>query len=522
MHVTVDGNLYVVECSREQRAQFRAAGFKWHQDRQALVTDSAKVAARLRQYADESAKVMINNAFIKVKPWTGRIPYPQGLKPLPFQPGAANFALSRNRSYLALDPGLGKTIVAALIMNALELQPIVIIVPPFLALNTKEEFLKWSTRGLRILIHGDPPGEAFPHVYIIPDSLIADPLGNHDEMYKRIDAMQTYGEILLNNSGMLFVDEAHRYKNIETQRTAGLYRSADKFERVVFLSGTPMPNRPLELYAILSRFAPETIDFKSLRQFGMRYCAGYFDGYDYDYKGASNVKELASKVRGLFMLRLRKKDVLRDLPPKTEELIFLAEDLPPKMAAVERQHLAKHSPEDLMRKKFTYKDAQGEDVDAPLATYRRKLGLAKVPLAVAYVKDILDESHESVIVFAEHTEVIARLAKGLAKFNPAVITGKVPKEKRQGIVKRFQNDKRQRLFIGNIKACGVGFNITKASRVVFAEFSWVPGDNDQAADRAHRHGQKNHVLVQYLVFKNSIDKVVMETNLKKRKTTQLL
>lgn len=523
MQVTWDAlfRLYIAEVSPNDRAPFRKAGFKWYPDHKALATDSPQVAARLRQYADESAIEQIKKAFIKVKPWSGRIPFPKGLKPLPFQPGAAQFALARDRSYLGLDPGLGKTIVSSLIMNAIGHHPVVFIVPPFLALNTKEELQKWLTwKVLCIKIAGSKSTQwdrgLVENVLIVPDSLIADPMGDHMKLYEAIDSMKALGD------ATLFVDEAHRYKTLDAQRTHGLFRIANGFARTVFLSGTPMPNRPMELYAVLSRFAAETIDFKSHRQFGLRYCAGYYDGYGYDFSGASNVKELAGKVRGTFMLRLRKKDVLRDLPPKTEELIFIAENAPPKMAAVEQKQFPKHSPEDLMRKQFAYQDAQGEDVDAPLATYRRKLGLAKAPLAIAFLKDLLDECDESVIVFAEHTEVIARLTKGLAKYNPAVITGKVHKDKRQGIVKDFQRDKKKRVFIGNIRACGVGFNITKASRVVFAEFSWVPGDNDQATDRTHRIGQERPVHVQYLVFKNSIDRAVMETNLRKRKTTNVL
>jgi SWI/SNF-related matrix-associated actin-dependent regulator 1 of chromatin subfamily A len=506
----MDGNLFVAECPRDAREQFRRVGFRWHEQRGQLVTPSAQVAAQLRQYADDQAKKKILNAFIQVKPWLGRIPYPQGLEPLPFQPGAARFALERNRSYLALDPGLGKTIVASLVLNALGRHLVVFVVPPFLTLNTENELQKWLTWKTAIKIWGNEKSRYanLPLIHIVPDSLIADPLGDRQELYTFFERIPAWS-----GGATLIVDEAHRYKNNDAQRTHALHSISNLFNRVVLMSGTPMPNRPMELYGTLSHFAPETIDFKSHRQFGLRYCAGYFDGYGYNFDGASNIKELASKVRKVFMLRLRKKDVLRDLPPKSEELIFLAESAPPTVAAVEREMLAKHSPTDLMQGKLGVEH---------MSTYRHKLGLAKAPLAVAFLKDLLSESSEAVLVFAEHTEVIERLTKGLAKFHPIVITGKVNKNHRQALVEEFQKNPKRRVFIGNIKACGVGFTITKATRVVFAEFSWVPGDNDQASDRTHRIGQKDNVLVQYLVFKNSIDRAVMETNLRKRKTTNAL
>lgn len=448
------------------------------------------------------------HALVKIDPWSGPIPHPPGLAPLPFQPSAAAFALSRNHSYLALDPGLGKTIIAALALNALGRHSVVIVVPPFLALNTKAELEKWLTWKARISIYGgqdfeEAEVEPIADILIIPDSLIADPLGFRFKLYEYLAMMQPY---------TLVVDEAHRYKNLEAQRTHAVFTLSRSANRVIFLSGTPMPNRPMELYGILSKFAPETIGFKSYFQFGMRYCAGYFDGFGHDFSGASNVQELSHAVRSRFMLRLRKKDVLRDLPPKTEEIIFLAENLPPHVAALEKEVL-RLSGVDLMKEKL--------DVEH-LSTYRRQLGLAKVPKAVSYIREILNDTDEAILIFAEHIDVIAQLEKGFAKFNPIVITGQTPKEKRQELVDMFQQDLKRRIFIGNIKACGVGFTITKATRVIFAEFSWVPGDNEQAADRTHRIGQKDHILVQYLVFRNSIDTAVMETNLRKRETTQVL
>ncbi len=522
MVLTASDNRFLLSARspREMDKGIRA-GFTHTDDGDGLFTLSAKVAARLIQYADESAKEQILNAFIQVKPWSGRIPYPKGLTPLPFQPSAANFALSRNRSYLALDPGLGKTIIAAMIANALaddnyHKRAFVFIVPTFLALNTQEELNKWlvSTqlkRDLESCIYKSKANYwvTRPRILIVPDSVIADPLGDHETLYHALDMITKR-----DGEATLFVDEAHRYKSIDAQRTHGLYRISQHFKRVVFLSGTPMPNRPMELYAILSRFAPETIDFKSQRGFGMRYCAPRYNGFGYDFKGASNVQELFKSVRGTFMLRLRKRDVLKNLPPKTEELIFLAENLPAKITKVERAMLAKHSPQDLMRGKIF-----GSDV---MSTYRHNLGLAKVPLALAFIKDLLDNSDEAVLVFGEHTEVIARLEKGLAKYKPLVITGKTPKEKRQGIVKTFQATAKHRVFLGNKKACGVGFTLTKASRVIHVEPGWVPGDDDQASDRAHRIGQKDHVFVQNLVFKNSFDRTVIESNLRKRQSINLL
>ncbi len=78
------------------------------------------------------------------------------------------------------------------------------------------------------------------------------------------------------------------------------------------------------------------------------------------------------------------------------------------------------------------------------------------------------------------------------------------------------------MLIGNYLAMGIGFTLTKATRGLFVEFSWVPGENEQAGDRMHRIGQTGSVHIQYMVYKNSIDKKVIEALLRKRKATNII
>ncbi len=487
-------NIFVVrDCPLAEREPFRKAGFKWHGDYKCLFTESAQVAARLGHYANEIASKKIENAFIKVNPWTGDVLFPQNLTPYPFQIDAAKFALSRNRCYLGLDPGLGKTIVAAMVMSSSDKSaPVVYICPPGLAYNAKEKLQRWATYEPIILIWPDVSPFATPSILILPDSMLTRP------------EVVTY--LKDQKPDRLFVDEAHRFKNPEAKRTKALFKLTNLFPHVVLMSGTPMPNRPIELFSVLSKFAPETIDFMNETQFGMQYCDGFFDGYGYNFKGEKNIKVLASRVKEKFMLRLRKKDVLKDMPPKTEELVFIG-DGPPYMSQIEKELLARFSPD------TPEKMGMGE-----MARYRHNLGVEKVPIALKFIRDSLEGTDESIIIFAEHLDVIEILKKELAKFHPVVITGEVDKNIRQDLIRSFQLDPLKRIVIGNIKACGIGFDITKATRAVFVEFSWVPGDNDQAVDRIHRIGQEHSVHVQYLVFKNSFDRIVMETNLRKRKS----
>lgn len=513
MQLVFTGKVFVCRCSFEERHHPREAGFRWHPERKVWYTTSHGIASRLVEFADVNAKREIQRVLLTNRDWTGAIPVPTGLTPKDFQINlAVPFALARNRSYLALDPGLGKTICAALIRNAMADRygtKTLYICPPFLLGNVEEELRKWGMWAPTIGRVGrdDVIGA---DIVLVPDSLLT-----RESVQREIEELFTYWRYL-GVHVVMFVDEAHRFKNGGAGRTKALF---DHFtphvnrpeDRLVYLSGTPMPNRPMELYPVLSNSAPETIGFMSKFEFGRRYCAGYRGQWGWDFTGASNVQELAGKIVGTFMLRLRKKDVLPELPPKTEELVFIDDELPPVLSELNKRILARYSPEDLMKGKV------GEE---HVATYRRKLGIAKAKPAANYIKFLLEQGDESLLVFAHHREVIAELERTLKPYHPLVITGSVDKDERFRLAKLYQESEKHRLLILNIAAGGVGFNLTKATRVIFAEFSWVPGENDQAIDRAHRIGQTDRVLAQYLVHRNSIDRDVMEVVLRKKEITQ--
>lgn len=481
MNLTFKNGLYICTCAFEDRNIAHRAGFYWDSVHKQWVTKDIKAAMRLRQYADKEAKKELNRLLLVKTPWPHRLTWPKGLTPKNYQIEDVLFALSLNRCYLALDPGLGKTIEAAMIRWALSDHHAVYICPPFLVETVKYEFDKWC--------YGIP-------ISIYPDSKIS-----RKEVINELKGAR-------NNPSVLFVDEAHRFKNENAQRSKALFREiASIFNRVVLLSGTPMPNRPLELFSVLSHFAPETIDFMNAFEYGRKYCGGYINDYGkWDFRGASNMAELGKRVKEVFMRRRKKKDVLKELPPITEELLILDGGLTKNVGALEASII---------------RNAGGEDKlshiaeNDQLATYLRELGKLKAPAAVKYLKEFLEDTEESILIFAIHREVIAILEKGLAKFKPIVISGKVPTSKRFDLVKKFQSDNTRKVFIGNIQASGVGFTLTKATRVIFVEFDWVPGNNEQARDRAHRIGQNEKVLVQYMVFKDSIDRKKIETVLRK-------
>ncbi len=471
------------------------------------------VAAKLRAFATAKVKRTHFRCLIEVSPWLVPLPLPPpGLALKKHQPRAIRFALERNRSFLRLDPGLGKTVVAAMIAVARGGR-VLYVTPPGLAPNVESELAAWAPHLITYVVSGGSElSWPFCDVLIVPDSLIG-----REAVHTALKWWAATSTV----AATVIVDEAHRFKNDEAQRTRGLFAAAEAFDVQTYMSGTPLPNRPIELYPILNFAAPETISFRSKHRYGVRYCGGFFDGFGYNFKGSSNMSELRRRLlkdEPRFMLRMTKK--ILGLPPKTEGVLVVGHALRGEVAALDRDARAEYGDkvDKLIEAGLAAKIGRSK---IPMATYRRLLGVAKVPHVVDHVKRLLEDGY-AVLVFAQHLEVVALLAEKLGRFKPYVITGATPKKKRKEQVDDFQRNKRRPLFIGNITAMGEGNTLTKAERVVIAEPDWVPGKNTQAGDRAHRIGQTRAVHVDYVVFRNSLDKVVIENVLKKRQAISYL
>lgn len=494
--LTHDGYQYVL---REMTRDVSAFGFKWKKFEKVWTTRDPVAASRLVQFADENVEQLLQRSLIRrVNNDLVLLPPPPGLKLLPHQETAIQFSLTRNKSYLRLAPGLGKTICAARITDILQ-KPVVYICPAFLITNVEEEFAKWAPN---------------TRINVIPDSR----LSQYD-----------WWEGVFEPGSVLVVDEAHRFTNFDSQRTAVLFGHKEHkgiigdFSHQVYMSGTPMPNRPMELYPILSKVAPQTIHGMTNFEYGNKFCGGKRTRFGWDFTGESNMQELAKRVihpTGPFMLKMDK-DLL-NLPPKTEEAFVVSGSMSPKLRQLDFDLAKKYkSIDDLIRERVSIVNGQ-DSQDVAVATYRRWLGMEKVPLIIPYIDSVVGDEGQPMLLFAYHREVVAELVDRLAYLNPFVITGDTPIPNRHTIVREFQNSTKRHLLIGNYLSMGVGFNITRPKRVFFAEYDWTPAVNDQAADRTHRIGQTDSVHVQYAVYRNSLDKRILERIfVKRRSTTQV-
>lgn len=439
------------------------------------------------------------------------------------------------------------TVQAIMIANTdPEVRTGLIIPPANLRVNWQREWQRWDAFGRSIAIAQRVTYQRnkVKHTeYRFPDT---------DWVIVNYDMLAAFEEQIRARSwDMLVTDESHYLRNSDSIRTTmvfGGFIKADKkkgtkrrkvspiipVRREVHLTGTPILARPRDLWPLIKRLDPTGLG-RDEEAFYYRYCGAFTDPStgDLDTTGSSNLDELNVYLRSTFMVRRLKSDVLKDLPAKMRSAIVLPkEGLDRKLAAegdaIREALLALEQAIGTVPKDPTYEDVQralrrlnalsmeeyeeaiagkdgGIDKDTPLfklAVARQELAVAKVPMVVEHVRSLMDAGHK-VIVFAYHRRVIEELQRS---FNGSVtVYGGMSAAAKQSSVDRFQDDPDVNPFLGQMVAAGVGYTLTAAKYVVFAELSWLPAELLQAEDRAHRIGQQDTVFAQYLVVEDSFD-----------------
>lgn len=525
MKIIFQDEIFVAQCSFDEKDTVKAAGFRWNPDKRVWWTGQPFVAAELREHAAPCALAEIQAAEDALKQSTAavtvsdiEIPLPEGKSLFPYQRAGVEFSQARNAVLIGDEMGLGKTVQAIALINIGRPEKVLIICPATLKLNWQKECARWLT-DIR-LVHVLKSGDAFPTQ---PDIVVM----NYDIATKYKDQIRGI------EWDMLICDEAHYMKNPRAQRTTAILGKGKKEKGVraakkVFLTGTPITNRPVELWPLVNYLFP--VVFAEFWPFAKRYCGAHYNGYGWDFTGASDLEHLQQSLRSAGMIRRLKKDVLTELPEKIRQVISLPSDSVSRLIRRENEHAAelerrvKSIKQEAKRMKAAgnidgYRDAVGQLRQAygvafeEMAAIRKELALAKIPFVIEHLTDII-ESGEKVVVMAHHREVVDQLQNHFGLSAVKLYGGMSDGEKEHSVT-RFQMDDTCRLFIGSIRAAGVGITLTASSNVVFAELDWTPANVLQAEDRCHRIGQTQSVLVQHLVFDGSLDAKMADTLVRK-------
>ncbi len=405
--------------------------------------------------------------------------------------------LVRNKKFiLADDMGLGKTtstIIAALETGA---KKVLIVCPASLKINWQREIANYSDRT----------------VYIAEGKKFSD---EHDFVIVNYDILKNFhdtkdkekSEIMKINFDLVIMDEAHMISNPQAQRTKIANDIASKSNRVWLLSGTPMTSRPMNYYNLLNLVdSPVAMNWMA---YAKRYCNGFQFSVGkrkvWNVTGASNLEELRERT-STHILRRLKEDVL-DLPEKIITPVYL--------------RLKSKDYEELMGEYFNWYDQNPEESSSltiqfsKLMKVRKVIAQEKINNTIELAENIIEQG-KKVIIFTNFTDTLNQIYNHFGK-SAVYLDGSCSKFHRQNAVDEFQTNDKIKVFVGNLKAAGVGITLTSAEAVIMNDLSFVPAEHSQAEDRSHRIGQKNSTSVYYPLFENSIEGAIYDILNRKKK-----
>ena len=409
--------------------------------------------------------------------------------PLQHQKEAIQKLVENKKYILADDMGLGKTtstIIAALETGA---KKILIICPATLKINWKREIENYSDRPIFI-----SEGKTFSteHDFVI---INYDIIKNFHDTKKKDES-----QVISANFDLVVVDEAHYIKNPTAQRTKLINDIAKGVDRLWLLTGTPMTSRPIDYFNLLSLV--DSPVSKNWMAYAIRYCAGYqFNAGGrkiWNVTGASNLEELRDRTAGLTLRRL-KENVL-DLPDKIITPVYL--------------RLKSKMYEEIMGEYYDWYDKNPEESKSltvqftKLTKIRQVIADEKISQTIELAENIIEQG-KKVIIFCNFTDSLNKICEHFGKA-AVKVDGSMSKPQRQHSVDSFQDSEKIKVFVGNIKAAGVGITLTAAEAVIMNDLSFLPSDHAQAEDRAYRYGQKNNVLVYYPIFENTIEGIIYD------------
>ena len=413
--------------------------------------------------------------------------------PLEHQKEAIEKLVGNKKFILADDMGLGKTtstIIAALETGA---KKVLIICPASLKINWQREIQNYSDRSISI-IEGKKWEDS--------DFVII----NYDIIKNFHDDKKKDQSIILNSKfDLVIVDEAHYIQNTQAQRTKLINDIGKKTERLWLLTGTPITSRPINYYNLLNLIE------SPVAQNWMAYVKRYCNGFQFkagrrriwNVSGASNLEELRDRTSPLVLRRL--KENILDLPEKIITPVYL--------------RLKSNEYEGLMGEYYDWYDKSGEADSltlqfTKLTKVRQVIAEEKTKATIELCENIIEQG-KKVIVFTNFTKSLETILNHFGK-QAVRLDGQMSQKERQLSVDNFQNNDEVKVFVGNIKAAGVGITLTAAEAVVMNDLSFLPSDHSQAEDRAYRYGQKNNVLVYYPIFDNTIEGIIYDILRKKK------
>lgn len=402
--------------------------------------------------------------------------------------------------------GLGKTLQAIAFIASNKGSKSLIVAPTSLIYNWASEFEKFAP-SVKIAAVNGPKEEREElikslsqyDVFITTYNLLKRDL----ESYKTVEF------------DYCILDEAQYIKNSSSQNAMAVKEVISK--RRFALSGTPIENSLMELWSIFDFIMPGYLYDE--KRFSVR--------YHKKLREEPVVLEELNKLIKPFILRRRKKEVIKELPDKIEKtLVVTMEEEQKKVYGTYASYAV-----DLIKKKV--KDYEFQNSKIEILSYITKLrqicldpsvimkeytgGSAKLEALVEVLQQSLEEGHR-VLIFSQFTSVLKNIGSriGAEGISYSYLDGSISSEKRMSMVKSF-NEGENSVFLISLKAGGTGLNLTSADIVIHFDPWWNPAVEEQATDRAHRIGQENVVEVIKLIAKGTVEEKILALQEDKKK-----
>lgn len=393
----------------------------------------------------------------------------------PYQNEAVEFLIAHPGALLADAMGLGKSITAITAARFLDLKT-VIVCPSYVRTvwdnPNNGELKKWWPSILEKLYK--------------PESLSAHDIPAYAKVilihYDIISAWAPY--IAKWNPNVVIIDECHYLTNERTQRSQGVRDICKNAQYRWGLSGTPLTNRPKDIWNIIDTLHPNFLG--RFFPFALKHCNAHKRSVTptkvvWDFSGASNIPELSTKLDKI-MLRRTVKDVALQLPPKTRQTIFI--DTPSKSLTSELS----------------------------VSAIRRMLEVAsdsKLDTGYNIISEHISSGHK-VVVFSHRREIaeyFVNLARGDG-IDARLIHGGVSLVNRGIAIEKAKSVSNGGLLSVTIDTAGTGIDLSYADVGIFVELTYEPHKLLQAEARLHRFGQEKPVLIQYLIATGTVDELV--------------
>lgn len=452
----------------------------------------------------------IRNKFKNIEKQKFEIPAPLANTLRPYQ--KTGFKWLKTLDYLGLggilgdEMGLGKTLQAIAFILSNKDTKTLVVTPTSLIFNWMDEFEKFAPE-LKVAAFNGSPDEREDKFQNLNDF---DVIITTYNLLKR--DIESYRNIEFN---YCFLDEAQYIKNASSQNSIAV-KSIKSISRFA-LTGTPMENSLMELWSIFDFIMPGYLYDE--KRFSVRY-----------HKKLREEPEIIKEVNKLinpFILRRKKKDVIKELPDKIEKTLMVDMEIEQKKVYKAYSDYAVS----LIEKKVKLDEFKNSKIE--ILSYITKLrqlcldpsvvmdnyngGSIKLDAIMELLTDAIEEGHR-ILVFSQFTSVLKNLGGRLKahKIHYSYLDGSLSSEKRINLVKRF-NEGDNSIFLISLKAGGTGLNLTSADLVVHFDPWWNPAVEDQATDRAHRIGQENVVEVIKVIAKGTIEEKILKLQESKRK-----